>query len=247
MPLSGSFRPGELPGRVLSGIVSVPASVELESESYRGPEPHLDAGIDVQSLFLLTARAGEDTCTAATSFATGSGTPTGSGSRSDGWLYFRRGGDRRGRGRTTGEHNLMVRWIKHLIICSPQSGLFLLYLALCPSSSPPSTQYSRFLAGCPPNCCFLNGPPDPFLFQWRRGQDHQDPGPNSMWWPGTSLRFFFSLNSFSFCFAPRFILLLIFIALGGLGFWRVVRWPSHDIPVDVTTPPSHNIFDGVAW
>ena len=92
MPLSGSFRPGELPGRVLSGIVSVPASVELESESYRGPEPHLDAGIDVQSLFLLTALAGEDTCTAATSFATGSGTPTGSGSRSGSGKQHRRGG-----------------------------------------------------------------------------------------------------------------------------------------------------------
>ena len=62
-----------------------------------------------------------------------------------------------------------------------------------------------------------------------------------------SLRFFFSFISFSFCFAPHFILFLIFIALGGLGFWRVVRWPSHDIAVDVTTPHSHDIFDGVVW
>ena len=74
------------------------------------------------------------------------------------------GGDRRGRGRTAGEHNLMVRWIKHPIICSPQSGLFLLYVALCRSSSSPSTQYSRFLAGCPPNFCFLTDRPILFCF-----------------------------------------------------------------------------------
>ena len=47
-------------GKVLSGIVSVPVSPEPESELDRGPEPQLGPGIDVQSLFLLTALAGED-------------------------------------------------------------------------------------------------------------------------------------------------------------------------------------------
>ena len=50
---------GELPGRVLSGIVSVPALPELEPESDLGPEPQLRAGIDIQLLFLLTALDGD--------------------------------------------------------------------------------------------------------------------------------------------------------------------------------------------
>ena len=165
-------------------------------------------------------------------------------------MYLRRGGDRQGRGRTAGEHNLMVRWIKHPIICSPQSGLFLLYVALCRSSSSPSTQYSRFLAGCPPNFCFLTDRPILFCFSgeiilpWTR-----PPGPRTLF--NFVARYvdplFLLFYIFFFFFAPHFILLLIFIALGGRGFWRVVRWPSHDIAVDVTTPHSHDIFDGVVW